>query len=662
MWSDNETDRDFLNFTGVSETVAEIIVQAKGKPVSIGVSGAWGVGKSSMIKLIRKSLEQRPAEENREYIFVEFNAWLYQGYDDARAALMEVIANTLTQEAETRKKGIQKAMEFAARINWFRVAKLTSGVAAMALGLPPVGLAGEVWQIGKEIMEGHVGESTEKEAEKAAKDVKESTAGIIRPKTKVSPPKEIHTLRENFEQALEEMGVTLVVLIDDLDRCLPPTTISTLEAVRLFLFLKHTAFVIAADDEVIRNAVSKHFDGASDKLVTNYFDKLIQIPIRVPPLGTQEVRAYMILLFVENSSLLDEIKEKVRKGICDQLARTWQGNRVDRAFLKGLHNFDDTLIGQFDTADRLAPLMTTATDIHGNPRLIKRFMNAISIRMAISRAHGVGVDETVLAKMLLFERLGNPNAYAELAKAVTEHGEGKPEFLSKWENEANSGKELKLEAPWDDPFVLEWLTLAPTLADKDLRGVLYVSREHAPLITPADRLSSEGADLLAALLEHPDMAADVRDRLQKLARPEINVIMDRLLDKARQEQEWGVPPILEGCLVIGRIDPSQGQRLAAFLAERPATPVPAPADVHCGPPAVGHSRLADLYKIGYIRSPRSRWPLVVASWLLPAETVLELVFVHLLLAPRARLLYSLTSAHPFRWRPRVRNAGSLFDY
>ena len=29
MWPDNETDRDFLNFTGVAETVAEIIVQAQ---------------------------------------------------------------------------------------------------------------------------------------------------------------------------------------------------------------------------------------------------------------------------------------------------------------------------------------------------------------------------------------------------------------------------------------------------------------------------------------------------------------------------------------------------------------------------------------------------------------------------------------------------------
>ncbi|MCG4274512.1 KAP family NTPase [Acetobacter senegalensis] len=92
-----------------------------------------------------------------------------------------------------------------------------------------------------------------------------------------------------------------MVLIDDLDRCLPETTISTLEAIRLFLFLKNTAFVIAADNDMIKHAVRRHFEGVPDDLlVTNYFDKLIQVPIRVPPLGTQEVRAYMMLLFVEN--------------------------------------------------------------------------------------------------------------------------------------------------------------------------------------------------------------------------------------------------------------------------------------------------------------------------------------------------------------------------
>lgn len=56
MWPDNETERDFLNFSGIADTVAEIVVQARGRPVSVGVSGAWGVGKSSMIKLIQASL------------------------------------------------------------------------------------------------------------------------------------------------------------------------------------------------------------------------------------------------------------------------------------------------------------------------------------------------------------------------------------------------------------------------------------------------------------------------------------------------------------------------------------------------------------------------------------------------------------------------------
>jgi len=575
MWSDNETDRDFLNFTGVAETVAEIVVQAQGRPISIGVSGAWGVGKSSMIKLIRRSLTQRAEKGDRDFIFVEFNAWLYQGYDDARAALMEEIASKLAEEAQKRKKGIEKAAEFLDRINWFRLVKLAAGSAvALSVGMPPVGLLGELWGLGKKFVGGEVTEETLGEAQKAAGEVEGAASGLIAAKKKTSPPKEIHALRESFEEVLAAMGVTLVVLIDDLDRCLPETTISTLEAIRLFLFLKDTAFVIAADDAMIKHAVRRHFQGVDDELVTNYFDKLIQLPIRVPPLGTQEVRAYMMLLFVENSTLDAAVKESIRAKICERLGQTWQGKRVDRAFLQSLHDkFEDGLIGQFDTADRLAPLMTTASGIVGNPRLIKRFLNAVAIRMAISRAHGVGVDEAVLAKMLLFERLGNPKAYAALTKAVSENNQGKPIFLSEWEEKANAGQSLELETPWNDPFVREWLTLPPKIADRDLRGVLYVSREHAPLITPEDRLSSEAAELLSALLQHPDMAASLKDRLSRVTRAEITVIMDRLLDRARQEQEWGVPPILEACLVVAEADPLQGSRLAAFLADRPVAQI-----------------------------------------------------------------------------------------
>jgi len=196
-------------------------------------------------------------------------------------------------------------------------------------------------------------------------------------------------------------------------------------------------------------------------------------------------------------------------------------------------------------------------------------LNALAIRMAISRAHNVGVDEAALAKMLLFERSGNPKAYAALTSAVNADPRGRPAFLSEWEQQAAAGQQLKLEEPWNDPFVKEWLALPPLLADQDLRGLLYVSREYAPLITPEDRLSSDGAEVLGALLEHPSMARTLKSRLTTMPKTEIAIIMDRLLDRARQEEEWGVPDILEACLAVSEADPSQATRLGAFLSELP---------------------------------------------------------------------------------------------
>ena len=325
---------------------------------------------------------------------------------------------------------------------------------------------------------------------------------------------------------------------------------------------------------MIKHAVRRHFDSADETMATNYFDKLIQVPIRVPPLGTQEVRAYMMLLFVEDSELAASEKESIRASVCRQLSQTWRGRRVDRSFMETqLQDLPNQLRGRLDTADRLAPLMTTTSQIGGNPRLIKRFLNALAVRMAISNAHGVGVDEAVLAKILLFERCAAPGAYDTLAKHVNEDGDGKPRFLTSWEESALAGDDVKLEDPWDEPFIREWLTVSPRLGDIDLRGVLYVSREHAPLITAEDRLSSEGAELLAAVLEYPKVAGELHDRLIRLPRPELTIIMDRILERTRQHQEWGVPAVLDAAIAVADADPIQGGRLAAFLEERPTSQI-----------------------------------------------------------------------------------------
>lgn len=573
VWPDNETDRDFLNFEGVADTIAEMIVRADGRPISIGVSGAWGVGKSSMIQLTRASLsKQQPVEAPAKYLFVEFNAWLYQGYDDARAALLEVIASRLDAEAAKRQTGVDKAREFLGRVKWFRLAKLLAlPAASVALGLPPIGLPGEVAALVKDGVAGGVDEQDLEKAGAVASTLAATGRALLDPRHESSPPREIQALRDSFEKALEEIGVTLVVLIDDLDRCLPDTTISTLEAIRLFLFLENTAFVIAADDSMIKHAVKKHFGGLEDDtLVTNYFDKLIQIPIRVPALGTQEVRAYMMMLFIENSELDSGQKNTLREAIASQLRQSWKGKRVDRTFVAGCGvQLPAALTARLTTAERLAPLMTTSDRIAGNPRLIKRFLNALSIRMAISSAQGVGVDEAVLTKLLLFERLAPTTAYSALTSAVNTDPFGKPLLLAEWEEAAVAGQEFDATGVWDDQFIREWLALPPALADEDLRGALYVGREHAPLITAADRLSSEAAALLTALLENPEEAAALEGDLQTIQRAELTIVMDRLLARARQEQSWGVPPILHACIAVANADPTLGGTIAGFLVERP---------------------------------------------------------------------------------------------
>lgn len=569
MWTDNETDLDYLNFSGVAETVAELVVQANARPISIGVAGAWGVGKSSMIKLVQAELERRQSESNR-FVFVTFNAWLYQGYDDARASLMDVIGDTLQREAQARKTGVEKTTEFLKRVRWTRVVKFAASVAATAAGFPPMALATTAFDTVKKVLGGDDASAGSKTIEDAVHKVADGGAGFLDAKAEYSPPREIDALRTSFADALNELGVTLIVLIDDLDRCLPETTISTLEAIRLFLFLPRTAFVIAADDQMIKHAVKRHFAGLDDELVTNYFDKLIQIPIRVPTLGIQDVRAYMMLLYVENSTLAAESKETIRATTIKQLRQSWQGKRVDVAFIQSLGvALPPELVGRLNSAYRLAAIMASASRIQGNPRLIKRFLNTLAIRLTIARTNGVTIDEAVLTKMLLLERCAPPKAFSDIATEVTKSADGHAELLRLHEDAALKGKTADLPVPWNEPFITEWLSLSPALADQDLRGVLYVSREHAPLISPEDRLSSEAASLLTALVDQPDMGAALKPRLILLPPSELATIMQRLLLRAAKEQQWGAPKILAACLAVADADAAQGLLLAAFLSELP---------------------------------------------------------------------------------------------
>ena len=137
MWSDTESDKDYLNFGEVSQLAVDILTADGMLPVSVGVFGNWGAGKSSLLKLIEEKLEQ----DEKEWIVIKFDAWLYQGYDDSRAALLEAIATALTEAAAGNASLTTKTKKFLARVNVFRAMGLVTEGAALVAGVPTGGLS-----------------------------------------------------------------------------------------------------------------------------------------------------------------------------------------------------------------------------------------------------------------------------------------------------------------------------------------------------------------------------------------------------------------------------------------------------------------------------------------------------------------------------------------
>lgn len=577
MWTDAETDRDFLNFSVMAKLAAQTIIDSSGRPLSIGITGGWGVGKSTMVKLIEKAFVESSTEKHH---FITFNAWLYQGLDDCKAALMEQIARSLVKRAETDKtvlaKGVNWAKELFGRIDLLRAARVGGELAiTAATGIPVSPLIAGAQALYEHMTDGEISASDVAEAKARGGDVAKQAGGLLKEKKpKETPPQLIEGFRDYLSKLLEEMDITLVVFVDDLDRCLPQTVIGTLEAMRLFLFLDRTAFVIAADEKMIKEAVRFHFRNANleDDLVVNYFDKLIQVPLRVPPLGVNEVRAYMMLLYIEESSLDTGAKEALYTSIVDRLSKSWAGDLVKPEFVKTISHLPKKLAAEIDLAARLAPQMVSSPRILGNPRLIKRFMNTVSIRSKIADIHGIGVGGDVLAKILLFERCASSTSFELFVRLVNGAGNGAPDEIGNSEQIVRDGGTLTDASlqPWvdDKAFVEDWLRMDPALGGKDLRGALHVGKESITPKAEAMSLSSAGSALIGELLairNRPPNRDELVTKFSNLPKDEQDFILTRLIARARTESVWGTPTVFWALSIIAECDQSQTIKVVSFF-------------------------------------------------------------------------------------------------
>lgn len=661
--SDNETKLDLLNNEAIAKTIVAIIEDSK-ESVSIGVHGDWGAGKSSILLMVENMLKtgkkktaetdnevvienpegntkeqidedvldwddwdweepfDAPEEEERlpaiGIITVRFNSWQYQGFEDAKIALMSAIVKTLQREAKSYYKkhpikgGYKKLKELCKNI-WHNVDKL--GLAknaarigvSLATGTAPLALLSIGAQQTKEII---------KDEEKRNAFIDTASSLLKGSSFETSSYKEMSDFRSNYKKLFIAAHIKkLVVLIDDLDRCLPTVAIETLEAVRMFLSMEDTAFIIAADDAMIRYSVKEYFprvleqDGEDvsrtidyNRFSDKYLEKLIQVPMHIPRLGIAEAQMYVLLLMIE--SQIGETKEfeSVAENAVKKLTKPWALEPITpREIQSVLGDKYGSVAENVMIAKSIDKILAQNTG--GNPRNIKRFVNMLLLRTMVAYNRGFGENDLVmpvLAKMMLAEQY-NYDFYKAIAAELREDGscpafdavpepedeaeetdekresegsgKGKPKGKATKEKAALQEQKYKNDRFADileEETVKNWLSIEPSLAGVDLRPYFYActAKEDFFFSSQEERLR----ELIYAIRNGKFATASKNDQFKLLENADakyiFTIVTEAALGSSLSDQK--APKVIEGLRLFVKTRVELQNDLTDFLMTMPA--------------------------------------------------------------------------------------------
>lgn len=598
---DNETKVDLLNNEAIATTIIELLRAKPDDPVTIGVHGDWGAGKSSVLEMLEAGFAR-----NDDILCLKFNGWRFQGFEDAKIALIEGIVTGLVEKRPAVTRAASTVKDVFHRIDWLKVAKRAGGLGLTAFtGIPTPDQIGAI--IGS--LETLLADPTKIATKENLSTTIDELKAVLKPGESKNVPEEVEAFRKAFDKLLKDAGIKqLVVLIDDLDRCLPDTAIETLEAIRLFVFTARTAFVVAADEAMIEYAVRKHFPDLPDSTgprdyARNYLEKLIQVPFRIPALGETETRIYVTLLLAgAEIGESDADYAKLINAAREKLKRPWSSGGLDSATIKtALGKQAEKANNALALSDQIGPVL--ASGAKGNPRQIKRFLNTLLLRerTAIARGFGDDIKLPVLAKLMLAERF-IPRLFEQIAFVAAVDSQGTCEDLESLEksvvaanNTESQGAEQKqkekksaepafgtenaLLTEWKslEP-VCDWARLSPKLSGIDLRPYLFVTKDKKDYFGPVSVLGHL-ASVVEKLFGGKMTVQSHEAELKQLVQPEAEKVFEAVRTKIMSVGTFDTKPSgIDGLVVLVKAQPSLQPRLMDFLETLPTG--------KCGPWAV----------------------------------------------------------------------------
>ena len=514
MWSDNETTLDLLGFKVHADLVRTVVTDPKLLPITIGIFGDWGSGKTSVMKMLQRDLmaENFPEGSSERsqldgVACLYFNGWLFEGYDDAKSALLSSVLTELKEHKKFGAKIKDQACALLRSVDLMRLVRF--GFKEIALPATLAFITGGTTILpsliasGKNIIDKIQASAADPNTEGAI-----DWSEFIKSAGTADAPMDVRTFRSRFAEMIKNSDIkTLIILIDDLDRCTPQRIIDNLEAIKLFLSVENTAFVIGADPRIVRYAISSIYRSEeiqkdemadpSSNIVKDYLEKLIQVPYHLPRLSPAEVETYMSLLFCYQG--LDE------KGFNTVHKALVQHRDKDRYTVFSLGAIKNALNGNLSEelqnnllfCNAAASLITEG--LKGNPRQVKRFLNAFILRKKLAQVARLShIKDPVSVKLMILEYT-DEDSFNELYKwqAADNGFPKKLQLLEEAIRSPNASTEevIKSIGPkWGMPFQKKWIAMEPALSGDDLRDYFWIARDRlqstlseVSLVTPLVR-------------------------------------------------------------------------------------------------------------------------------------------------------------------------------
>lgn len=527
MWKDSETDIDLLDFDYLISMTKDIIENDELTPSSIGVYGDWGSGKSSLAEMALKQLSK---EEG--FVCLKFNGWLFEGYEDAKTALIGSILDKISEEKKPKDKALDALNRLYKSIDYFKLASKGIKYGADFLITGGIGTVADltIQSVLSKVKEKDHKENISEEQVKKSLEAVFNTSEIRN---------NLKSFQDDFKDLLEKTKIKkLVVFIDELDRCSHDTILETLEAIRLFLFAPGTSFILGADERQVMYAVRKRFpeiEGNHIDIGKEYLEKMIQYPIKIPQLGIKEVEYYITCLLFKDAfkksfgPFIDYIQKEKRKDFINFEIK------YESIAPKFTELDQETLRETISLSKQLSSVLSTS--LKGNPRHCKRFLNALSMRIKMASFKGLTLDKKVLAKIMLIEYFKD-SLYKQLSDLQSEE-KGKPKELKLIENgDWDAVNILKI---WkDDTWVQNWLKLEPIMADVDLQPYFYFTREglQQTHIISSSSLSIEANTILKNLQSKSDIKiADAINKAPNLSQFEAQEILKELINQIQTSSD-----------------------------------------------------------------------------------------------------------------------------